>query len=212
MPKAERTDNLQMRIYLETIEEITGKNGLKSILNYKSSKLGLDKYIDNFPPGNDNLDIPVDDLKNLYHSLIDLFGHQGARGLQLRVGKEVIRRALEGLSRTAKALQLAARFVPETKKMRLALEKFVDESNQRWISGEDMQHTELLEEDDYFLIVEKDCFFSEDITSGAPVCTLYAGELGYLMEWITGRPHKVEEIECRALGGKNDVFKIYKSK
>jgi predicted hydrocarbon binding protein len=32
-----------------------------------------------------------------------------------------------------------------------------------------------------------------------------------MVEWITGHPHKVEEIECRAMGHPADVFKVAKA-
>jgi predicted hydrocarbon binding protein len=206
MSPPRKTDNLQMNIYLHTIQDLVGPNGLKSILNYAH----LEKYIDAFPLENDELEIPVEDLKYLYHSLIDLFGSKGARSLQLRVGQQVMKYALEKLPSVLKALQLSSRILPESKKMRLVLEKFVEESEKRWVSPFEGPHTELQEEKDCFLIIERDCFLSEDIISQTPVCFVYVGELDYLVYWITGHRHEVKEIECRTLGHSADVFKIWK--
>jgi predicted hydrocarbon binding protein len=34
----------------------------------------------------------------------------------------------------------------------------------------------------------------------------------FLMKWITGHEHTVQEIKCKARGDLNDVFKIYKKR
>lgn len=61
MIEGRKTDNLLMRMWLETIEIIVGLNGTKAILNHAQ----LQKYIDNFPPDNDEMEIPLEGVKNL---------------------------------------------------------------------------------------------------------------------------------------------------
>ncbi|MBU7043374.1 MAG: hypothetical protein HXS47_07255 [Theionarchaea archaeon] len=130
MSPPRKTDNLIMHIYLHTIQDLVGPNGLTSILNYAH----LESYIDAFPPANDELAIPVKDMSHLYHSLIDLFGKKGARSLQLSGGREIMKYVLEKLPTVLKALQLSSRILSESRKMRVALEKFVEESEKRWKS------------------------------------------------------------------------------
>ena len=198
-----KTDNFLMRIYLETIESIVGSNGLKSILNYAH----LEKYIDNFPHSNDELEIPVRETQALFRSLLELFGQKGIRGLQLRVGRELARNALEGLPAIAKALQLAARLMPESRKMRLFLERLAEENEKRLPT-----QIELQEEEDHFIYTDRNYFLSEGIMSNAPSCHILVGTLQYFMEWITGNEHEVEEIECRAMGHPSDVLRISKAR
>ncbi|MBU6998622.1 MAG: hypothetical protein HXS42_13275, partial [Theionarchaea archaeon] len=62
MPEEAKTDNITLRLWLETLESVIGVNGVKSILNYSH----LEKYIESPPPDNDNLDIAVEDLHRLY--------------------------------------------------------------------------------------------------------------------------------------------------
>lgn len=206
MSLPQKTDNLIMHIYLRTIQDVVGPNGLTSILNYTH----LESYIDAFPPANDELAIPIKDMSHLYHSLIDLFRKKGTRSLQLSVGREIMKYALEKLPAILKAFQLSSRILSESRKMRVALEKFVEGSEKRWKSPYKGPHTELQEEE-YFLVIEYDCFLSEHLSSESPVCFLYLGELDYLVYWITGHHHRVEEIECRAMGENRDVFKISKN-
>lgn len=204
MSEGKKTDNFTMKAFLETIQNIVGPNGLKSILNYAHLK----KYIDNFPPDNEELEIPLKDLQGLYYSLIELFGSKGARSLQLRVGRGNVQRGFDRRPKTMKAIQLAARLLPETKKIRLVLERLIEYDKKAYAQAEDL--IELQEEGDYFLIIHRDRFESEGVISQTPVCGDFVGTIEALVEWITGHPHKVEEIECRAMGHPADVFKIAK--
>ncbi len=207
MSEGRRTDNFTMRAFLETVQNIVGPNGLKSILNYAQ----LGKYIDNFPPDNEELEVPLEDLQGLYHSLIELFGSKGARSLQLRVGWGNVQRGFERRAKTMKAIQFAARLVPETRKIRLILEKLIEYDEKAYAhSGQNL--IELREEQDCFLIIHRDRFESEGFTSQSPVCGDFVGTIEALVEWITGHPHEVEEIECRATGHPADVFRVSKAR
>ena len=206
MLEQRKIENFVMEIYLNTLESIVGSNGLKSILNYAH----LEKYIDSIPPNDKRKEIPLRDLQAIFSSLYELFGQRGVRGLQLRVGRENARIGIEGRSSIAKPLMVATRLIPETRRMRLLLEKVVEQSNQVYTSQLGEVPVELQETEDYFLIIHKDRFESEGITSDVPVCNVFVGNLQHTLEWITGYSHKVEEIECRALGHPADVFRIEK--
>ncbi|KYK36367.1 MAG: hypothetical protein AYK19_01085 [Theionarchaea archaeon DG-70-1] len=207
MSEVRKIDNFSMRVWLETIENIVGSGGLKSILNYAR----LQKYIEVLPPDNDELEIPIEDYTTLARSLNELFGSKGARGLQIRAGKEFVRIGLERRSGIAKTLQIASRLVPETRRMHLVLAKWKEESEKRFPSLLYKPRIELKEEDSCFLLIDKDHPESDGILSQTPVCGIYKGILQAMMEWITGHHHKVEEIECRAMGYPVDVFRISKS-
>ncbi len=207
MSGVERTDNLVMRANLETIQSITGPNGLKSILNYA----GLQKYIGNFPPDNDDREIPVEDMRVLDRSLLELFGGNGARALQLRVGREFVRTAIRKRPGIEKAVKLAARLLPENRKMRLVLEKWAEEIEKREPSQLYSPRVELREEEDCFIYTDRDQYASDGIVSQKPACNGYVGIIEYLMEWITGHKHEVEEIQCKAMGSPADVFRISKA-
>ena len=207
MPEVRTTDNITMRLWLETVENVVGSNGLKSILNYAQLK----HFIDSFPPDNDNQEIPLEDLRKFYLALHDLFGQKGARSLQLRIGREFVRIGTEKRPTLAKALKLSTRLVPETKRIQLALQKYADVYDERQPSLTYHPRIEVKEEDEYFLLIDKDNFESEGLSSEVPVCNTCVGRLQYIMEWITGHPHKIEEIECRAMGHPFDIFRISKA-
>jgi predicted hydrocarbon binding protein len=199
-----RTSNYEMRTWLETIQNIVGHNGLKSILNHAH----LTQYVDNFPPKDYDFQIPLEDVSRLFDSLNALFGERGTRTLQLRIGREFTRVSIDNYNPVmARGLQVASRLVPETTKMRLALQKFQEELG-RALSLD----IKLQEEEDHFLLSCKGIFISQGVESDCPVCHAYVGILEYLVEWITGHPHSVEEVQCRAMGHPADVFKISKTK
>jgi predicted hydrocarbon binding protein len=202
MSATERISNYVMRNWLESTESILGANGLKSVLNHSN----LQKYIDNFPPPDYELLIPGEDVRKLFNSLMELFGEKGSRTLQLRMGREMVKIALEKYNqKVVKALLLASRLVPEIMKMRLGLDRYKDEYEQTFPDSIDLQ-----EDDNYFLVIQKVNPLSEGVTSQVPICGVYVGTIEYFMEWITGHKHKVEEIECRAMGYPADVFRISK--
>ena len=208
MSEEKKTDNFLMKCWLETIQTIVGPNGLKSILHYAH----LEKYIDNFPPDNDLLEIPAEDARKLFLALYELFGSKGSRSLSLQAGREFARIGIEGRSGLVKAVLLAARLAPEERKMRLVIEKTVETGNKWYTSSESGPLIELKEDDNYFIVYHKDRFESEGISSQEPVCGIYTGMFQYLMEWITRHKHEVKEIECRAMGHPADVFRIEKAR
>ncbi len=207
MPEQRKIDNFSMRVWMETIENIVGPGGLKSVLNYAH----LQKYINDVPPDNDNLEIPAEDFRHLHLSLIDLFGDKGARALQLRVGREFVRIGVEKRSSLARALRVGVRLLPETKRMKLALDKWIEGAEQRFPSQLEESRFEIREEEDCMIFIDRDNVSSSGITSEKPVCGAFVGVLQALMEWVTGHAHEVEEIECRAMGYSADVFRIAKA-
>jgi predicted hydrocarbon binding protein len=205
VPEEIMADNLIMRVFLETIENIIGPNGLKSILNYAR----LEKYIGQLPPDNDEKEIPMQDLHRLYLSLHEMFGNRGARSLQLRVGRENVYRGLQKRPGIARTMQLASHLVPETTKMRLALErlvKYMRESSSK--SSDDF--VEIQEKEECFILIQKENIESVGIQSPTPTCGVTLGIIEALVEWMTGHPHEVQEIECRAMGNSADIFRVSK--
>jgi predicted hydrocarbon binding protein len=197
-----KTSNYEMRTWLETIQNIVGENGLKSILNHS----GLTHYIDKLPPEDYEFVIPKKDIVSLFGSLNALFGKRGIRSLQLRIGREFTRVSIEKYNPLmAKTLVTAAKFVPQNMKIRLALQRFSEELGSALSLDIDVQ-----EDDQYFTVSIKGLFISDGVAADAPVCHAYVGILEYLVEWITGHDHEVREIQCVAMGDDTDVFQISK--
>ena len=208
MLKERKTDNFSMRIYLETIQSIVGTHGLKSVLNYAH----LEKYINNFPPLDNSLEIPLEDIQNLYRSLLELFGQKGIRSLQMQVGEQIIQKSLEKHPWFEKML-LPIRFLaPERKRLKIGLMILIRAVNRRYPPSDDSQEPRLeLKEEDCFVIIFRDNWESEDVFSQSPVCHATVGSIKMFAEWTTGHSYDVREVECRAMGHPADVFEISKS-
>jgi predicted hydrocarbon binding protein len=203
MSEPRKIANYVMRNWLESTESILGANGLKSVLNHGN----LQKYIDNFPPRDYELQIPDEDVKRFFNSLMDLFGEKGSRSLQFQIGREVAKIGVEKYNQTfVKALLLAARLVPETRRIRMILDNYKEEGERNFLDSADIQ-----EDDSCFLVIHRGNFMSEGVTSQVPICGVLVSTLDYLIEWITGHKHKVEEIECRAMGYPADVIRVSKT-
>ena len=123
------------------------------------------------------------------------------------MGREMVRIGVEKYNqKVVKALLLAARLLPEAKKMQIALNRLKEENEQAYPNSVDLQ-----EKNDCFLITYRDNLESEGVTSQIPVCGVLVGMVEYVMEWITGHKHEVKEIECRAMGYPADVIRISKA-
>lgn len=198
-----------MRTYLETIQSIVGEDGLTSILE----DAHLETYIDNFPPDSDEVAVSEKDLRKLYLALIEHVGQREARDLQVKVGRETVKRGLRKLPGVAKTLQLVTSPMPELTKMRIALRMLITTVEKRATYPEDADNPvmEIREEKDSFLFVYRTYWESEDVISQEPVCGIFVGILEELMEWVTGHSHGIEEVECRAMGHPADVFRVTKA-
>jgi predicted hydrocarbon binding protein len=199
------TDNLVMKLTLDTVQRELGKKTLDNILHTSN----LDMYIDNFPPDNDDLVIPLDHLHRIQLALFELLGYRSSRGLMILIGKKIARHGIESRSSLTNALRLSVKVLPESKKIGMLLKFLVKQAEERYTI--DIQPAaEVKEEDDYFLFIHKQWHTSEGISTEQPVCHDLVGMIQYLVKWITGSNHHIEEIRCRAMGHAADVIRIAK--
>lgn len=81
--------NLIARIYLQSMEQVMGKDGLNAILNMAR----LPYFIDHYPLGNWEKEFDFADYSALNQVLEDMYGPRGGRGLALRAGRALFARA-----------------------------------------------------------------------------------------------------------------------
>ncbi|MBU7043526.1 MAG: hypothetical protein HXS47_08020 [Theionarchaea archaeon] len=206
MLKERKTDNFSMRITLETLETILGRNGLRSVLNHSH----LPFYIDNYPPDNDELEIPLSHIHSLHSSLTELFGRKGVRSLQLHIGQEICRIGIERRSSIVRALKIGTKILSESQRMRMALEKYMEQAEKRQPTPNGTPRFQLHEEADYFELIDTDYHMGKGVQSEWPVCNDIVGTLSYLLTWVSGHSHEIKEVRCQAMGDPADVFRIYK--
>ena len=82
MPLKEKLPNQLLSLAFVTTEEMLGKNGLNSILNYTK----LQHYIDNYPPNTFDQEHPASDFTRFVAGMVEVMGEMGARSLMLQSG------------------------------------------------------------------------------------------------------------------------------
>jgi len=100
--------NMMVRIYLQALEEVMGKNGINALLNLA----GLPHLIDNYPPANLNQEFDFADFSALGQALDDMYGPRGGRGLALRAGRAAFAEGLANFGAMVGMGELAFKVIP----------------------------------------------------------------------------------------------------
>ena len=191
------------RIFIESIREITGKNGVNTILNYAN----MSSLVDNYPP--DNLDRAFDfaHFSMINQALEEIYGKRGGRGLALRVGRTTFDDVLKDYGALAGVGDLAFRVLPLQTKIWIgvqAMARIFSEKSDQISSVEDI--------DDMYLYTIRQCPVcwgreGED----RPVCFYMVGLLQEGLHWVSGgKEFRVDESKCIALGDDVCEFVIRK--
>jgi predicted hydrocarbon binding protein len=192
------------RIFIESIQEITGQNGVSAILNYAD----LSSLIGNYPP--DNLDQAFDfahfSMINL--AMEDLYGKRGGRGMALRAGRTTFNEVLDEYGALAGVGDMAFKVLPLQKKISMGLNAMA-----RVFTEKSDQISSVKEaEENYIYRIERCpiCWGRENEDS--PVCYYMVGLLKEALSWVSGgKEFRVNEIACSAVGDEACEFVIMKT-
>jgi len=194
--------NIVARVYLEAMEEIMGKNGLNAILNLA----GLSHLIDNYPPADLSKAFDFADFSALNGALEEMYGPRGGRGLQLRSGRAVFARGLQGLGALSGVSDLAFKVLPLGAKLKAGIPAMAKVFTQ--VSD---QKSTVEDRGEYYAYIMTPCPVCWGRTADRPICFAGKGLLEEGLHWVSGgRKFRVEEIECVAMGGKTCTYAIYK--
>jgi predicted hydrocarbon binding protein len=191
------------RIFIESIKEITGRNGVNAILNYSN----LSSLVDNYPP--DNLDRAFDfaHFSMINQALEELYGKRGGRGLALRVGRTTFDDVLKDYGALAGVSDLAFRVLPLQKKIIIGLKamaKIFSEKSDQISTVEEL-------DDIYVYSIQRCpvCWGRKEDTQ--PVCFYMIGLLSEGLHWVSGgKEFRIDENKCIALGDDSCEFTIQK--
>ena len=184
------------RIYLEGIKEITGENGLFSLLNYAS----LGKYIKEYPPDNLEKEFDFASFSMINQALEDIYGSRGGKGLAIRVGRSTFDELLKGYGALAGVGDTSFKILPLQSKIKFGLEAMA-----RLFSEKSDQITTVQENEDSYLYQIKRCpvCWGREIQE-KPICYFMVGLLKEGLHWVSGgKEFTIVESQC--IGAGNEI-------
>lgn len=189
-------------IFLRSMEDVMGRNGLNAILRLAK----LEQFIDKMPPGNLERKFDFADYAALNAALEDVYGPRGGRGLALRAGRASFAQGLKDFGALAGVGDKAFKILPMKAKLKIGIPAMA-----KVFSSVSDQKTRVEEKDDHFLYIIEVCPVCWDRKADKEICHAATGVLQEGLRWVTGGSEfRVGEIECKAKGDENCVFKIEK--
>lgn len=190
------------RIYLQSLEDVLGKNGVNALLNLAR----LRHLINNYPPNNFEREFPFEDFAALNQALDDVYGPRGGRGLGTRGGRATFKYVIKEYGAMLGISDLAMRLMPLGMKMRLGLSIMAETFNR---SSD--QVVRLEEDDEHFFYHIDRCPVCWGRKSQTPICYVALGLLQESLAWVSGgRNISVTETNCIAKGDPSCLFVINK--
>lgn len=191
------------RIFLESITEISGKNGLNTILNYAN----LSSLIDCPPPDNFDRSFDFSHFSMINAALEEIYGFRGGRGISLRIGRITFDDVLKDYGALAGVGDLAFRVLPIQAKIKFGLTAMA-----KLFSEKSDQISSVDEFDDHFSYKIERCPVCWGRESEEnPVCYYMVGLLQEGLHWVSGgKEYLVNETQCIALNDEVCEFIIPK--
>lgn len=169
--------NQTARLALQNLEALTGRNGLKAVLNLAH----LPELIDNYPPADLERSFDFADLSAILGALEELYGARGAGGFALRVGAAALADALPRFPPPAQAGIAAPTGLPLPERLRQGiplLAEFFSQFSDQLSSAE--------EREDDFVFVIHNCPACWGRTTAKPACHFVRGMLQEGLKNISG--------------------------
>jgi predicted hydrocarbon binding protein len=191
------------RIYLESIQEITGAHGLNSILNFA----GLSNLIDNLPPDDLSREFDFVYFSKINQALSEIYGERGGKGISLRIGRTTFDDVLKDYGELAGVGDVSFKVLPLQEKINFGLKAMA-----RIFTEKSDQISSVVDQGDHFLYKVERCPIcwgrsNED----HPACYYMVGLLQEGLYWVSGgKEFQVEETNCIATGDPTCTFSIHK--
>jgi predicted hydrocarbon binding protein len=184
--------NRMGKIVLLAMEEILGRSGVNAVLNSSH----LTEYINNFPPYNQDLNVPFQHISSLQIGLENVYGPRAGRGIAMRVGRACLKYGLREFGPEIGLTDIAFRLLPLPTKIKAGSEAFAALFNN--FTDQKVR----LEKDEKFIYwkIER-CPLCWERHADGPCCQLAVGLLQEALYWVSGgKNFEVEEEKCVACG------------
>jgi len=196
--------NQMGRILLLSGDEILGRPGMSALLN---SIQGGDRFVENYPQPNLNLEFPFEVVSGLQSALELIYGPRGGQGLSMRIGRACFQQGLREFGPLFGLTDLAFRLLPLKTKLKVGANAFAD------IFNKYSEQQVRIEDNERSLswIIER-CPVCWQRKSDSPSCHLAVGLLQEALYWVSGgKIFYVEETRCCAPGDPQCVILIEKT-
>lgn len=190
-----------LRILVDQVKELMGDGALRLLF----VQAGLPRYNEaNLPPADDSPSVTLSEYSRVLHAIRKIFGEKGARALMLKGGKAAFDELRKDNPTRYAVVSAALKVLPQVKRVQLALRRLLEES--QGFYGNEYQ---LTEEEDAFVVDIHNCPYcaveQRQAAAGRgtveqPICHIPVGVYASLVQWVTGKPHRVEEVACMAMG------------
>ena len=195
--------NALVRQALVSAQEVMGENGLNAILH----SVGLERFIDNFPPDDTNPGIKAVEYAK-FNEAIETFYGRGGKGMLRRVGKASFQYGVREQGALMGVAGAALKLMPQKQRIKFILNAMVNalkKTNaqvEAWVDDEDGK----------IAYCESTCAICLGRHSDVPICHLYAGSVGEAVRWATDQEYEIIETHCIAKGDKYCRFEIGEAK
>jgi hypothetical protein len=194
--------NLIVKIYLDSIEEIMGSNGLKALLNMAN----MQYLIDNRPRGNLAKEFDFADFAHLNEAMELMYGPRGGRAMALRAGRKAFDQGLKNFGPMVGIADRAFRLLPLRYRMKVGLGAMA-----RAFASTSDQVCYVEEKEDHFLYVIERCPVCWGRQADSPMCHAALGIIQAGVDWGTGGlKFRIYESTCIAKGDPACSFVIPK--
>jgi len=180
------------RIFLESIKEITGENGLNSIHNYSY----LSALIESPPQDNLNKEFDFAHFSMINGALEEIYGLKGGRGLLLRIGRITFDDVLKDYGALAGVVDITFKVLPIKDKIKFGLNAMA-----KLFSDKSDQISTVEEFEDYFSYKIERCPVCWGRESEEhSICYYMIGLLQEGLHWVSGgKEYQIRETRCIAL-------------
>ncbi len=180
-----------------------GMNGLNALLSIS----GIETYIDHPPPDDLARQFDFAYIATMNEGLENMYGTRGGRGMALRIGRASFTQGMKGFgafagmgTQTFKALPIEEQVPLGLRVLSTIYTKFSD------------QDTTLKDQRDVYQLIIPNSPMVWGRNTDRPACHMMVGIIQESIHWTAnGHEFHVQEMECRATGNDQCVFKINKN-
>lgn len=192
--------NHPTRVFLQTLEDVLGKNGVNALLRIA----GLQGWIETYPAENFERDVDLSEFSSLNAALEEIYGPRGGHGLARRASKTafVLTWKQHGALKDLQTAEFDS--LPTQTRNMEGIRTFAEV-----LSAESDLKCEVQEEDNVILFRVQNCPDCWGRESSIPTCQGFVGLLEGCMQWLgSGNDYEITEKECAAAGGEACTFSI----